>query len=273
MKVVLITREDLEHVYLANRLCEQLDISAIIVDRGQKRSRWRRLFDLFRRYGTVGIFQRAALVAYRRLVGDSVERTRELTHVFGEDQCLAFAKPAIVKYVSGINGAESLRILDDLKPDLILVYGTGIVGKKVLAQAKRLTLNMHTGLSPYYRGASCVFWPLHNQDLENLGVTVHECTAQVDAGKIFAVANVRPERSDGLHTVFARAVVVGAGLYAHVAKKVIDGQPEGIPQDLSLGREYKVAMRGLKAELYTRKLIRNGLIRDFVDRISPPTVP
>ena len=86
----------------------------------------------------------------------------------------------------GINTPDSVRLVEQLDPDILLVFGTGIVGKAVLSKAKRIALNMHTGISPYYRGCDCAFWPLYNREWDMVGATVHECTQDVDGGRIFA---------------------------------------------------------------------------------------
>jgi len=268
VKIVLVTRDDLEHKYVANVLCEGLELSAIIVDRGVKRSPWERFQTKVRKYGFFGSLERALLVIFKRLVRDSSARQRELTDVFGGDKCAAFHRADLVVEVEGINRQPALDILNEMAPDLLLVYGTGIVGKRARASARKLVLNMHTGVSPFYRGSSCAFWPLHNGEPERVGATVHECVAEVDGGRIFAVSTAELAPSDGLHAVFGRAVVAGAQKYVEVVQDIMADRAQALPQDLSIGHEYKVSMRGLKAELRARYLIRKGLVRDFAQKGS-----
>lgn len=83
---------------------------------------------------------------------------------------------------------------------------------------------------------------------------MHDCTARLDGGDIHRIAHARPEPGDDLHRIFARAVKAGAEAYA-----VVLGQGDaldGRPQDLSLGREYKGATRGLRSELIARWRLR-----------------
>lgn len=264
MKIALITGNDREHMYVANTLCRRLELVAVIVDRGTKRPLLKRFKGKLRRYGPWGLIERGAMSLLKIVLQDSRVRRRELARVFGSDRCTAFDRSDLVTNVEGVNSPKSLSILRELKPDLLLVFGTGIVREQVLSTAQQLVLNMHTGLSPDYRGAACAFWPLHNAELDKLGATVHECTNEVDGGKIFGTARVRLKPTDGLHTVFARTVAAGADLYAQSVDDILKGQANAISQDLSRGREYKVSMRNLRAELHTRFLIRRGLIRNFV---------
>jgi hypothetical protein len=43
-------------------------------------------------------------------------------------------------------------------------------------------VNLHLGLSPYYKGAGTNFWPLAKGEPECVGATFHILTREVDAG-------------------------------------------------------------------------------------------
>jgi hypothetical protein len=51
-------------------------------------------------------------------------------------------------------------------------------------------------------------------------------------------------------------------------KELLAGRLEGQPQDLQIGREYRAADHGLRAELRARRAIRGGLIRRYVAGLS-----
>jgi methionyl-tRNA formyltransferase len=172
--------------------------------------------------------------------------------------------PGLVSRVHGINSPEGQRFVSFLRPDVILVFGTGVVKENVLSLARHVALNLHTGISPYYRGADCAFWPLHNNELHMLGATVHECTMQLDGGKIFGTARASLQADDDLYSIFARCLSDGSDLYVRAVKDLIAGRLEGIPQDLSVGREYKAVMRNVKADLKVRRQLRAGLVRRYV---------
>jgi methionyl-tRNA formyltransferase len=155
-------------------------------------------------------------------------------------------------------------VLRRLRPDAILVYGTSVVAASVLSLARDLAFNMHTGISPFYRGAHCAFWPVVNRELHMLGATVHECTPTLDAGRIFGTSRADIQADDGLHEVFARCVAAGAELYVRVVDQYLNHGLNGRPQDLSLGREYLGAMRTFGPEWKARRLIRSGLVRRHV---------
>jgi len=120
---------------------------------------------------------------------------------------------------------------------------------------------MHTGISPYYRGSACAFWPLHEGELDRLGATIHEVTSKVDGGDIYSVQAITLQPDDELHAVFARCVIVGADQFVEVLRRLENDEQTAEPQNLEVGREFRAAMRGLFAELRVRRAIRHGLIR------------
>ena len=274
-RIVLITGDDLEHRFVANTLSASLNLAGIVVDHGKPQGKLERARKLWKRYTLAQMFSRAILMVLRAAWRDSSRSTEDVTKVFGAANCSRFTRDDLVSHVSGINTKEGVGVVTSLQPDILLIFGTGIVGKKVLSLPTRIALNMHTGISPIYRGCDCTFWPVHNGELHMLGATVHECTALVDGGKIFATAHASVEAGDSLFSIFARCVKTGANLYAQTVHQFIGATPEGAAQDLTLGREYKAFERGLRADWDTRQKIKAGLIRQYAQSsvASQPCVP
>jgi methionyl-tRNA formyltransferase len=87
-----------------------------------------------------------------------------------------------------------------LKPDLILVIGTRIISQKVLDAEDCPFVNMHTGITPLYRGVHGAYWALVENDLEHCGVTIHFVDKGIDTGDVIAQAVVDPTSSDNFLT-------------------------------------------------------------------------
>lgn len=268
MRLVVLTGARPQHRYVANVLCAALPIAAVIVDEGVPQRRRARFERLLRRYGTVGLVERGALRAWDHVGGPRGQRHRALRRLLGE-RGAQFERPELVTTVAGLNGASGHAVISAARPDVLLVYGTGIVSGAVLSLARVAALNLHTGLSPHYRGADCAFWPLYDGRPDLVGATVHECTARVDGGRVFGRATAMLEEDDDVESVFVRCVLGGAELYAHVVTTLPWQRlaEVGQVQDLEAGTEYRGADRGLRAELTTRRHLRNGLVRQYVRTI------
>lgn len=268
MRVVLLTGDGPEHIHVARRLARSATgLDQIVVARRPSLPLVPRLRRAARRFGTFQVLTRAATKAVLRLSGEASRRTAELQSVLdGTD----FPADVPRSRVTDVNAEATVVFLQSLEPDVLCIYGTSIVGDATLATAGTVALNMHTGISPEYRGADCVFWPIHNAEPEFLGATVHECTAAVDGGPIFGVRRARLEAEDGLGAAFARCVVAGAELFAETVDAIASGTAESMPQDLSRGTEYRAAMRDWRAELRAMRNIRAGVVRDHeLDRDRP----
>lgn len=271
MTVVLLTGDGPEHRYVANRLFDRVELGLIVVEKGLTLTGTQRRAQLRRRYSLSQLASRAALAAYKRAIGDAPAAAAAMERVLGEDGRQR-RYDDLVTEVSTVNRPEAHELMERVNPGRILVYGTGIVGDRMLARSATTPLNLHTGISPHYRGSACAFWPIHNGEPDMVGATVHEICSIIDGGPIYATAHAVLQPDDDLHAVFARAVVAGAEIYADVVNELTahGGDPPGRPQDLTVGTEYRAHMRGLRAERHARRRLRNGLL----DRADlPPSSP
>ena len=249
--LVIITADGLEHRYVASQIAACHRVRAILICDPAPRRSWRKVV----RASPLIFWDKVMWRLFLAVIGNSGARNAALQEVLGTGS-QPFAHDQICRV--GRPGDGTLeRVVADLKPDVLAIYGTSIIPDTVLARARRIALNMHTGISPRYRGTACSFWPIHNGEPEWVGATVHECTAKVDGGQIFAVRRARLHREDGLHHVFARAVVAGASAYTDVIRAALSGSLIGEVQDLQVGQEYRGAARGLRSELVARwRLVR-----------------
>lgn len=151
-------------------------------------------------------------------------------------------------HVSSHNGPDCEALLEQDQPDVIVVYGTAIIRSNIFDKARIITLNMHTGLSPWYRGDSTLFWPVFFNEPDKLGVTVHELVESVDGGAIAATASVNYEQGDREAHLFAKGVRAGTDLYLDCVAAALDGALQCQPQDLSIGQEFRWKDRTIAAE-------------------------
>jgi len=102
-------------------------------------------------------------------------------------------------------GANKPKVVEEiigLQADFVLLFGSGIIKEPILEAYQGRVINMHLGLSPYYRGSGTNFWPLVDGKPECVGATIHLAVLQVDAGGI--LHQVRPqdiETADTIHDI------------------------------------------------------------------------
>jgi len=91
-------------------------------------------------------------------------------------------------------------------PDLVIVFGCGMIGDKLMDQLGDRTINLHLGLSPRYRGAATLFWPQYFLEPQWAGTTFHQIVHEPDAGPILHQSQPGLFKGDTLHDVSCRAV-------------------------------------------------------------------
>jgi hypothetical protein len=121
--------------------------------------------------------------------------------------------------VPDINAPIVRERLSALCPRVVIDHGTSIVKNELLA-AVPLALNIHWGLSPYYRGTHCTEWALLNWDPFNIGVTLHKLTCEIDGGGVLAQARAVLEPHDTVHSINMQLTHLGTELAAAAVERV-----------------------------------------------------
>ena len=89
----------------------------------------------------------------------------------------------------------SLSFLKDfLKSDIYVVFGSSYIkGELVDFLVKQKAINIHAGVSPYYRGTDCNFWALYDDNTHLVGTTIHLLSKGLDSGSMLyhAMSNLK----------------------------------------------------------------------------------
>jgi len=103
--------------------------------------------------------------------------------VFGEVGFLpANVRPLVLK--SGDLNLLHLEIFEPLlSADVHVVFGASFIKEKLCEKLiDGGAINIHMGISPYYRGSSCNFWALYDNRPDMVGATIHWLGKGLDSG-------------------------------------------------------------------------------------------
>ena len=157
-RIVIIAgdHDTLPMVY--NALKERFEVVGVIVERPVSRTKlfkWRT-----KKYGFISALGQALFVILIQpiLALTSKKRTSEIIAQakLQKDQI----PPELCTQVNSINSDESINELIKHNPDYVIVHGTRIISKKVLAATKAIFINIHAGITPRYRGSHGGYWAL-----------------------------------------------------------------------------------------------------------------
>jgi folate-dependent phosphoribosylglycinamide formyltransferase PurN len=163
--------------------------------------------------------------------------------------------------LTNYHSEEAIRMMRNARPDLGVVYGTNILKESVFKLPRLGSINLHQGLTPYYRGGPSVFWELFNGE-KQAGMTVHFVETKVDSGEIILQDTVPLEYDYSYGLDFERFlndfragnVDRCARLMADAVQMIAEGRANPRQQDLSIGRRYRLPTKKEKDEM--RRLLR-----------------
>jgi methionyl-tRNA formyltransferase len=153
-------------------------------------------------------------------------------------------------------------------PDVILLYGTSIVKPPLLDTYQGRIINLHLGLSPYYRGSGTNFWPLVNREPECVGATIHLAVLKVDAGAMLAQVRPEPEMSDTAHEFGTKTIISGFDAMAGVIEAYLDGLIEPQWQDTSKGKLYRRKDFNAESTLKMWQNFATGMMHEYIANLT-----
>ena len=105
-----------------------------------------------------------------------------------------------------------------LNPDLIVVYGSSLLKGDILKTYKNKILNVHLGLSPYYRGAGTNYFPFVNNEPEYAGATFMFLDSGVDTGEIIHQIRAKISIKDTFHEIGNKLILDMFKIYSQIIK-------------------------------------------------------
>ncbi len=164
-----------------------------------------------------------------------------------------------------INDRYYVDQIKALAPDMIVVMGTSLIRKDIIAIPRLGIINLHTGLSPYYRGGLTNLWPILNREPQFCGVTIHKMSTGVDSGDIIYNGLPVIEESDTFSSINCKAIILGTGLMVQAVKDLLNGGIRAKPQWIA-GQVY--AQRDINGRHFANylQLLASGYLREYADR-------
>jgi methionyl-tRNA formyltransferase len=248
-KAIVLTSTFPRHRFVVNRLTEALDV--------------------------VGVWQEQKSFSpeqYAQTVEDEMviarhfrDRDASEERYFAADHQMRLGASSICRRIApdGCNEVAQIETMRRLAPDVVLVFGTGILRRALIDAFDRRILNLHLGLSPYYRGAGTNFWPLVNREPEYVGATIHYLDDGIDTGPI--AAHVRPDirPEDGPHDIGNRTIIAATAIFAEAALAHHRAGLVAVPQ-VSAGRLYQRKHFSADAVRQLRRQFETGMIDEYL---------
>ncbi len=154
------------------------------------------------------------------------------------EEVLRLAGEQIPVFYSNKPGAELIRTVSALKPDLIIVNSFPYLLPSEFIEIPSMgCINLHGAYLPSYRGAHVLQWAIINGETET-GITLHHIDAGMDTGDIIAQKKVPIMYEDTAVTLRERIYTEGDKLLRSLWHQIENGTAPRIPQDDSESSVY-----------------------------------
>ena len=180
MKITLFTANQNRHNYLVNLLSNNCDELFVVQEN-------RTIFP-----GIVPGYYFASKIMekYFKNVFNAQSKIFGNSHINGNNKNIH-----LFPLQSGdLNKCSMDTLSDFLKSDVYVVFGSSYIkGDLVDFLVKNKALNIHMGVSPYYRGTDCNFWALYDDNPHLVGATIHMLSKGLDSGSMLyhAMSNIK----------------------------------------------------------------------------------
>lgn len=258
MKVLVVTGDAHRHMYFAREIAKER-IAKVDIITGAKFSNQSIKKKFLRKFKRKDIRNNIIKIAlnnfiFKRYHLGLINEIHSFEKSILTNECGTIIEPLfdLKKIKCSINEKRIVKIIRNNEYDLIVVFGSILVSAEFIAAAP-LVINLHTGLSPYYRGANSNFWPFLNSEFNYCGFTVHKMSSGIDSGEILVSENISflSEPSYGE----ANAVAIKKGTKAVVdliSRMGVGLEIKSVPQ-WTHGKVYRVSdYNYLQAYRYTK---------------------
>ena len=170
MKITLFTSNNIRHNYLVNILSEVCDELFV-------------LQEITSIFSSTNFSNDESDIIFKKYF-KQVQNAQE--YFFGKTHIKSKKNITIFNIKRGnLNQLNLTKIKNFLESDLYIVFGSSYIkGDLVEFLIKNKAINIHMGISPYYRGCDCNFWAIKDGNPHLVGATIHMLTDGLDNGSI-----------------------------------------------------------------------------------------
>ena len=247
MKIVILTSNSLRHKFLANTLSQHCEDTLIISEcKPQTLSS-----DDSKNYTEID---------NHFMLRDETEKS------FFPNDNYFIPKTLPIVYKEA-NSPYVYQVIKNFKPDILIVFGSSIIKEPLISLLPAgHIINLHLGISPYYRGSGTNFWPFVNNELEYLGSTILHLDAGIDTGDI--ICHVRPkiDFNDNVHTVGCKIIKSSVESLIKIIKLLNDGKKLNRVKQWDVNdRYYKTKDFDEIALSKYKNNLKNNMIKNYLE--------
>lgn len=248
MKLIAITGSHLRHLYVLDKLVKANLVDGIVLMRREEM--------IVKPPSTLSGHMREVFVHHFAL-RDKMEKKY---FCGGDIEKIIKETPTIEIQREELNDTIVENFIKECGGDCIFTYGPDLLKDNILNLVNNFAINLHGGLSPWYKGAATMFWPFYFLEPNFVGTTLHYITQKIDAGNIIHHTVPKLDYGDCMHAVACKAIVAAADDAVKIVKNMKKGvHYPGVAQrkngKLFLDKDWRPEHLRLIYDLYEDKIV------------------
>lgn len=164
-----------------------------------------------------------------------------------------------------INDPAHVDEIVSQRPDLLISYGCSLITSSLLQEFEGRFLNVHLGLSPYYRGVATNFWPLVNGEPECVGATFMHIDSGIDTGAVLHQIRAKYEWGDTPSQVGNRLILEMTRVFGEIVAQFDKLSPPVTHDPKYPGRLYRRKDYSEESVAKVYENFRHGLVEDYLE--------
>lgn len=198
MKVVIFSGSHSRHLYVNQEVSKQFKDSLIII---QKREPEIPKIPNFKNLNNKKLYIKH--FKNRNLVENKFFGKLNYKEVFARNNTISVS-------ASTLNSPKTIKEIKKFDADFAFIFGTNLISNSLIKVLPRNKINLHLGLSPWFKGAATLFWPFYFLKPQYAGITFHEINNKPDSGPIIHQNVPTLRKGDKIHEVAAKCVLQAA---------------------------------------------------------------
>ncbi|WP_445721072.1 formyl transferase [Flavobacterium sp.] len=198
LRIILLGTNSKSTKILYNSLKTDFKIQKIIIE--EKESKF---FFLKRRFKRIGFLKLLDQLLFIYILSKflhylSYKRYDEI--LINNNLSILPLNSSLIVLVKSVNEFSTIELINSLNPDIIVLSGTRILSSNFLDSVNCQILNIHAGITPYFRGVHGAYWAYLNKQSNLAGVTLHRVDKGIDTGQILGQGIIQIQSNDNFST-------------------------------------------------------------------------
>lgn len=173
-----------------------------------------------------------------------------------------------------LNLLNKEQLQEALSSDLYVVFGASYIkGWLIDHLVNRKAINIHMGLSPYYRGSSCNFWALYDNKPEYVGSTIHLLSKGLDSGPMLYHAVPKLDNSNPFEFTMKSVEAAQQSLVERIStQQIFDFIPQHQDKTQQIRYTRNSDFTDSVAEEFLSRNLKNSDIAHSINEAIKPTL-